>query len=246
MSASLTPRERLVRTALGGLLVLIAFTVGLTGHAAVEPLVLAWAALILAVVAVTTAVAGTSGPLGRAGLAADWSLALFAGRLFVGWEFLYAGWLKATGGWYTHAAGTAEVKGVLAGAVAQSHASAQNPFPAVPHWFAWTATNVFTDQAQAIGYLLATGEVLVGACLILGLCTRPAAFFGVTMNSLFMFAGALGAGLNPEMVIPGLLILAGPTEAIHALSVDRQALPWLRALGRRRFGAGFGGHAPAH
>lgn len=246
MSNPLTLRERLVRVVLGAFFVLVAFAVGLTGHASTEPTVLAWGALVLAVAAFGSAVIGGCRPLTRVGLDADWSLALLAGRLFVGWEFLYAGWLKATGGWYTHAAGTAEVRGVLNGAITQSHATAQDPFPAVPHWFAWLAANVLADHAQLIGYLVVTAEVLVGTCLIIGLGTRLAALFAVSLNTLFMFAGALGGGLNPEMVIPGLIVLLDPARAIHGLSIDRHVLPWLGALRRRSRISGLRGHATAH
>jgi thiosulfate dehydrogenase [quinone] large subunit len=228
MKATLTIRERIVRVALGLAAFGIAINVGLTGHGSTEPIVLAWGALAVSVFALMTAAMGSSGALARVGLDDDWSLEYLAARLFVGWEFLYAGWEKATNGWYTHSAGTAEVKGILTGAMAQSHATAQNPFPAVSHWFGWTADNVLVQNAHLISYLVVTGELLVGIGLILGLFLKASAFFGVTLNVLFMSAGALGAGLNPEMVIPGMIVLLGVAPAVYALSVDRYLLPWLR------------------
>ena len=248
MNSSLTQRERIIRVVFGVLLAGVALNVGLTGHGSLEPIVLAWGALALAIAALATGAAGTAGPLTRVGLATDWSLEYVAARFFVGWEFLYAGWLKATNGWYTNAAGTAEVKGILAGAIAQSTATAQDPFPPVPHWFAWAADNVFMPHAQLIGYLVVTGELLVGIGLILGFLTRIAAILGVTLNALFMFAGALGAGLNPEMIIPGVLIAVGVSPAVYALSVDSYLLPRLRTH-VPRIGAPQGDpgtHIPAH
>ena len=228
MTGVLTTRERIVRVLLALFAFGVAINVGLTGHGSMEPIVLAWGALLISVYAIMTAVWGSAGDTARVGLDADWSLEYLAARLFVGWEFLYAGWLKATNGWYTQHAGAAEVKGILAGAVAQSHATAQNPFPPVSHWFGWAADNMLMQHAELISYLVVTGEVLVGIGLILGLFTKVSAFFGITLNTLFMSAGALGAGLNPEMVIPGMIVLLGVAPAVYALSVDRYLLPWLR------------------
>ena len=227
MANTLTSQERGVRVALGVFLGFVAVNVGLFGHNT-EATLVAWGAAVIAVAAIASAVTGTAGPLAAVGLDADWSLATLAARLYVGWEFLYAGWLKATNGWYTSSAGTAEVKGILAGAVAQSHASAQTPFPAVPHWFAWLADNAFASHAELISYLVVTGELAVGIGLILGLFVRLSAFFGVVLNSLFMYAGALGAGLNPEMIVLGMVVLMGPADAVYAASADRYLVPRLR------------------
>jgi thiosulfate dehydrogenase [quinone] large subunit len=229
MTAPLTHMERGVRGALGLFLAFVAYNVGMTSGGT-EPVVLAWGAAILAVVAIVTAIAGAAGPLGRIGLDANWSVAYLAARLYVGWEFLHAGWLKATSGWYTQHAGLLEVKGTLLGAIAGSHASAKDPFPAVAHWYAYLAQHVFIPHAELVSYLVVTGELLVGIGLILGLFLRLSAFFGITLNSLFMFAGALGAGLNPEMVILGFVVLTGGAAAVYAASADRFALPALRSM----------------
>ena len=245
MAASLTYRERVFRGALGFFLAFVAYNVDPFGHGSAEPTGLAWGAAILAAIAITTAVAGRNGPLGaRVGLDADWSLGYLAARLFVGWEFLYAGYEKATGGWFTHAAGAAEVKGILQGAIAQSHATAQNPYPPVSHWFGWTADNVFLSHAHLISYLVVTAEMAVGIGLILGLFLRLSAFFGVTLNALFMSAGALGAGLNPEMIIPGVLVMVGVSTAVYAASADRYLLPALRGQIPRL--PAIGRHATVH
>lgn len=244
MRRSISYRERALRGALGVFLAFVAANVGLTGHGSAEPTVLAWGAAVLAAVALVTAIAGSSGPLARVNLDADWSVAYLAARLFVGWEFLYAGWEKATHGWYSNAAGTAEVKGLLGGAIAQSHASAQNPFPPVAHWFAWAADNVFIPHAQLVGYLVVTGELLVGIGLVLGLFLRLSAFFGVAMSALFMWAGALGAGINPEMIIPGILLVVGIAPGVFAATADRYVLPRIR--GARMRPPTTTRHAPAH
>jgi thiosulfate dehydrogenase [quinone] large subunit len=226
MNGSLTARERGVRGVLGVFLAFVAFHVGL-GSAGTEPAVLAWGALALAVVALATAVTGSASRLSRVGLDEDWSIAYLAARLYVGWEFLYAGWDKATNSWFS-GGGAGAVKGTLAGAIAQSHASAADPHPAVANWFGSVSQHVLLPHAELISYLVVTGEICVGIGLITGLFLRLSAVFGVALNSMFMFAGALGAGLNPEMVLLGMGIVLASAPGVYALSIDRYLLPRLR------------------
>ncbi|MEO9175668.1 MAG: DoxX family membrane protein, partial [Gaiellales bacterium] len=129
--------------------------------------------------------------------------------------------------WYS-GGGAGEVKGTLTGAVAQSHTTAANPYPAVSDWFGSTA-NWLAPHSELLSYLVVTGEICVGIGLIVGLFLRLSAFFGIALNSLFMFAGALGAGLNPEMVLLGMGVLLASAPGVYALSVDRYLLPRLRA-----------------
>jgi thiosulfate dehydrogenase (quinone) large subunit len=226
MNGSLNVRERAFRGVLGVFLVFVAYHVGL-GSAGTENRALAWGALAVAAVALVTAALGTAGRLSRVGLDTNWSLGFLAARLYVGWEFLYAGWDKATNSWFS-GGGTDAVKGTLAGAVANSHATAANPHPAVSNWFGSVAQHVLMPHAELMSYLVVTGEICVGIGLITGLFLRLSAGFGVAMNSLFMFAGALGAGLNPEMVLLGMGVLLTSAPGVYALSVDRFLLPRLR------------------
>lgn len=231
MTGSLTTRERLVRVALGLFLAFIAVHVGLTGPG-VEPTAVAWGALALAVCALTTAAIGTAGVLSRVGLHADWSMAFLAARLYVGWEFLYAGWDKASNSWFS-GAGETEVHGLLLGAVGQSHASAQNPNPGVAGWFASLADHVFLPHSELLSYLLVTAELCVGIGLILGLLLRASSFFAVALNSLFMFAGVLSAGLNPLMLLLGMGILLATAPGVRVMSVDGYLWHLLSGIRRR-------------
>lgn len=231
MSGSLARTERVFRFVLGVTLALVAATVGLTSHGT-EARVVAWGAFALAAVALITAGMGSAGRLARFGLNENWSLGYVAARLFVGWEFLYAGWDKATSNWY-HGAGSGEVNGFLTGAVGQSHASAASPFPGVSHWFSWTASNVFIPHSELLSYLVVTAELCVGIGLILGLFLRLSAFFGVTLNALFLLSGSLSAGLNPEMLILGMAVMLGVAPAVYALSLDRVFMHRLRGISMR-------------
>jgi thiosulfate dehydrogenase [quinone] large subunit len=225
MSGSLPVRERAFRGVLGVVLAFIAFHVGLTS-AGTEPKVFAWGALIVAVVSLATAALGTAGRLSRVGLDQSWSVGYLAARLYVGWEFLYAGMDKATNSWFS-GGGAGAVKGTLLGAVAGSHASAADPHPAVADWFGSVA-NTLAPHAELLSYLVVTGEICVGIGLITGLFLRLSAFFGIALNSLFLFAGALGAGLNPEMVLLGMGVLCASAPGVYALCADRVMLPRLR------------------
>jgi thiosulfate dehydrogenase [quinone] large subunit len=221
MTGQLSTRERAFRAVLGVCLAFVAYHVGL-GSSGTEPLWLAWGALVIAVVALATAAIGSARQLSRVGLNEDWSLGYLAARLYVGWEFLYAGWDKATNSWY-NGGGAGEVKGTLLGAVTSSHATAKNPYPPVADWFG-TAARHMAPHSELLSYLVVTGELCVGIGLITGLFLRLSAFFGVALNSLFMFSGSLGAGLNPEMVLLGMGVLLAPSSSVYALSIDRYLL----------------------
>jgi thiosulfate dehydrogenase [quinone] large subunit len=220
--------ERIVRLVLGLALIGIAINVGLTSPGT-EAKVVAWGALVLAVVAFASFNSGVARAYSRVGLDQNWSLLYLTARLFVGWEFLYAGWTKFEGNWYS-GAGAGEVKGFLGGAVAGSHPTAQNAFPPVSHWFGWTADNVFVSHSSLLSYVVVSTELFVGIGLILGLLLRLSALFGVTLNALFLLSGSLSAGLNPEMIILGMFILLGVSPAVYALSLDRFLLPRLHMI----------------
>ena len=227
MIDSLKIRDQAFRVGLGVLLAFVAISVGLASSAT-DARVVAWGALALAIVAFASFSPAVLNVLARVGLDQEWSLAYLAARLFVGWEFLHAGWEKASTNWY-HGAGGSEVHGFLGGAVAGSHGAAGS-FPAVSHWFAWTSSNVFIAHASPISYMVVTAELCIGIGLILGLFLRLSAFFAVLLNAMFLLAGSLSAGLNPEMVILGMVVLLGVAPAVYALSIDRYLLPRLHTI----------------
>jgi thiosulfate dehydrogenase [quinone] large subunit len=153
-------------------------------------------------------------------------------RLWVGYEFLTAGWEKITGDgsavWVGPKAGTA-ITGFLNGAVAKS----TGDHPAVLGWFADLTKNVFLPNAGILTYMVAYGEVLVGAALILGLFTRFAAFWGAFLNLMFMLAGS--TGVNPPMfTLEVFILLVGGTAGLVGL--DYFAMPILRSVTKRVFG----------
>jgi len=139
-------------------------------------------------------------------------------RIWLGYEWLHAAWGKwAEGGWVGKGAGGA-VKGFAQGAMAQT----AGEHPQVTGWYASFLEHVVVPNAALFSYLVIFGETLVGLALILGAFSGIAAFFGVFMNSSFLFAGSAGA--NPLMAIVGIvLVLAWRVGGWWGL--DRWLLP---------------------
>ncbi|MBC7460840.1 MAG: DoxX family protein [Thermoleophilia bacterium] len=111
----------------------------------------------------------------------------------------------------------------------------------MPDWFGDLASNVFLPNSEVMAYLIVFGEVAVGLGLIIGLFTRTAAFFGITMNLAFLLAGSTGGGISPLMVIAGMFVLTGAVAAVRVLSVDRIVQSQRSTHGGTRRGAV---HAP--
>lgn len=73
-----------------------------------------------------------------------------------------------------------------------------------------------------VGPLVAVGEAVIGAALILGASVGIFAFLGIVLNSSFIFAGS--AGVNPLFLIVGLLLLLAWRNAGY-YGLDRYLIP---------------------
>lgn len=152
-------------------------------------------------------------------------------RIWLGWSWFTSGWGKVTNpAWVGENAGTA-ITGYLQGALARSGGDA----PSVAGWYAWMIENMFLPNATLFSYMVAFGEVLVGAALILGLLVGLSAFFGGFMNATFLLAGTLST--NPVMfIVATWLVLAWRIAGYWGL--DYFVLPRLGApAGRQMEGA---------
>jgi thiosulfate dehydrogenase [quinone] large subunit len=147
-----------------------------------------------------------------------WAWAIL--RVYVGWEWLSAGWGKVNNVlWVGEKAGTA-VTGFLNGALNKTSGA----HPDVSGWYAWFIENVALPHASFFSHLVAYGEVLVGIALILGAFTGIAAFFGSFMNMNYLFSGTVS--INPLLLLIQLfLILAWKNAGWFGL--DRYLLPAL-------------------
>ena len=150
-------------------------------------------------------------------------------RIYVGWQWLTAGWGKLTGeepGWFGAQAGTG-ISGFVANAVKNS----TGPKATVQPVYAWFLQNAVAPYAAGWSYAITVGEILVGIGLILGLFTGVAAFFGGLMNVDYLFAGSLGTGAvnAPLFVLATGLVLAWRVAGY--IGLDRFALPMVGVPG---------------
>ncbi len=180
---------------------------------------------------------------GSSQTAAVWLVA----RLWLGWEWFQAGWGKVFGGnitwkfwdWgdsayaitgdanigWVRSSGDTGVGDSVAGFASGAIESAEGPHPDVAYSWYVNFLEWIRDTAHPVmGPLVAIGELLIGAALILGLFTGIAAALGAVLNFTFVFAGS--AGVNPAMILVAfLLVLAWRNAGWYGL--DRRVLPAL-------------------
>lgn len=139
-------------------------------------------------------------------------------RLYVGYEWLMAGWEKVINPAWTGDKAGAAVAGFLNGALTKT----SGLHPDVTGWYADFIRQFALPNAEVFSYLVAYGEFLIGVALIIGLFTGIAAFFGTFLNLNFLFAGTVST--NPILLLLQLfLILAWRVAGWYGL--DRKALP---------------------
>jgi len=148
--------------------------------------------------------------------------ALLLLRLYVGWAWFDAGLHKITGGFDA----TGFLKGAIAGPVADKATGA-----AVYPTYVAFLDNFALPNAKLINVLIPWGELLIGIGLILGTLTTAAAFFGLMLNFMFLFAGTVST--NPLLTVLGMLILVAGANA-GRFGLDRYVMPALRKLFNRK------------
>lgn len=141
-------------------------------------------------------------------------------RVYVGWEWLSAGWEKVQSPqWVGSGAGTA-LGGFIKGALGK----ATGAHPDVQGWYANFLQHAVLGNPALWSYVVTYGELLVGVALIVGALTGIAAFFGLFMNLNYLLAGTVST--NPILFVLSIgLILAWRTAGYMGL--DRYLLPWI-------------------
>ena len=157
-----------------------------------------------------------------------WSWIWVVVRLYLGYEWISAGYEKITNpAWVGPQAGTA-----LTGFVKNAISLATGAHPAVQSWNAYFLQHAILPGASVWSYVVAFGETLVGAGLVLGAFTGIAAYFGFFMNFNYLMAGSISS--NPYLLFLALfIILAWKTAGWWGL--DRWILvdlgtPWSPGL----------------
>ncbi|MFQ5723716.1 MAG: DoxX family membrane protein [Terriglobia bacterium] len=127
-------------------------------------------------------------------------------RLYLGFAFLLAGLPKLRGAedW------PARMAGAIEGALPRSY-----------DFYRSFLEGTVLPHKEVFAALVAWGEVLVGAALLLGLCTRGAALAGLVMNVNYLLMSGqhpLGPMNNAAFIFLELVVLLG--AAGRALGVD--------------------------
>jgi len=150
-------------------------------------------------------------------------------RLFVGFQWLEAGWHKVQDpAWVGADAGTA-ILGFWTNAVAIP----EEGRPSITYEWYRTFLQFLIDSGmeQFFSYAIAFGELFVGIGLLVGALVGIAAFFGALMNMSFLLAGS--ASTNPIMFTLAVgLMLAWKVAGYYGL--DRYLLPLLGTPWKQR------------
>jgi thiosulfate dehydrogenase [quinone] large subunit len=141
-------------------------------------------------------------------------------RIFLGFEWLVAGWEKFSGTGWTD--GGASLLGFWQSAV---KIPAQGRPPITFEWYRSFLQFLIDNHAQGwFAWLITLGEMAVGIGLLVGALTGLAAFFGSLMNMSFLLAGS--ASVNPIMFTFAIgLMLAWKVAGYYG--IDRYLLPRL-------------------
>jgi thiosulfate dehydrogenase [quinone] large subunit len=148
-------------------------------------------------------------------------------RLYVGWEWLYAGYEKMINPlWWGSEAGGA-VSGFVQGALQKTTGA----HPDVSMWYASFLQNMVLPHANGWSNMIALGELLVGVALIAGFLVGVAAFFGAFMNLNYLLAGTVS--INPTLFFLGILLVLAWRVAGY-IGFDYYVLPKLKLISNQR------------
>jgi len=141
-------------------------------------------------------------------------------RIYVGWEWLVAGWAKVTNpAWTGNGAGAA-----LDGFLKHALTKVEGAHPDVQGWYAIFLEQAVLPYSDLWSHVVAYGELLVGIGLILGALTGFAAFFGLFMNLNYLLAGTVST--NPILFTLSIGLILSWRVAGY-LGLDRWLIPLL-------------------
>jgi thiosulfate dehydrogenase [quinone] large subunit len=139
-------------------------------------------------------------------------------RLYVGYEWMKAGWHKITG------AKAFDAAGFLKGAIAKPVLESGTQDSVYPNFVAFLQ-HFALPNVKLFNAIVPWGELLVGVGLILGALTTTAVFFGMFMNFAYMLAGTVSS--NPWLILLSIFIIAAGANA-GKFGADYYALPYIR------------------
>ena len=154
-------------------------------------------------------------------------------RLYVGFDFLEAGWHKFTDPAWMNGSGQGII-GFWQRAVAIPEAPAR-PLITFDWYRTFLQFLIDTNSASWFSYAIVFGELAVGLGLILGAFVGLAAAGGLLMNMAFLLAGTTST--NPILALFGVLLILAWKNAGY-VGLDRYLLPLIGTPWRQR-------HVPA-
>ena len=139
-------------------------------------------------------------------------------RIYVGYQWLTAGWAKIINpAWTGSSAGEA-----LSGFIKFTLTKTTGEHPDVSSWYSWFLTHAIGPNLEFWSYVISFGEVLVGIGLILGALTGITAMFGAFMNLNFLLAGAVS--INPILLVLSIGLMLSWRIA-GSIGLDHYLLP---------------------
>jgi thiosulfate dehydrogenase [quinone] large subunit len=141
-------------------------------------------------------------------------------RLYVGYDFIDAGWHKFNTPAWMDGSG-AGIIGFWTKAVAIPDAPAK-PLITFDWYRTFLQFLIDTHSAGWFSYVIVFGELAVGFGLIVGAFVGLAALGGVVLNMAFLLAGTTST--NPVLVILGILLILAWKNAGY-IGLDRYLLP---------------------
>jgi len=149
------------------------------------------------------------------------SVLWLAVRLYVGYDFLIAGWHKLTTPAWMDGSG-AGIAGYWNNALGTTASGA--PIITFDWYRGFLQFLMDTNSAGWFSYVIVFGELAVGVGLILGAFVGLAAAGGLLMNMAFLLAGTTST--NPVLVILGFLLILAWKNAGY-IGLDYFLLPLL-------------------
>jgi thiosulfate dehydrogenase [quinone] large subunit len=139
-------------------------------------------------------------------------------RLYVGYEWMLAGWHKIAGN------KAFDASGYLKGAIAKPVLETGTQDSLYPNFIAFLQ-HFALPNVKLFNAIVPWGELLVGVGLILGALTTTAVFFGMVMNFTYMLAGTVSS--NPWLILLSVFIIAAGANA-GKFGADYYVLPYIR------------------
>lgn len=137
-------------------------------------------------------------------------------RVLLGYQWMTAGWHKLVDGF--------DATGYLTNAVNNPVVDKATGALVYPTYTAFIE-NFALPQIKIINFAIPLGEFLVGVGLIVGGLTAVAAFFGLLMNFMFLFAGTIST--NPWLTLLGVIVITGGLNA-GKYGLDYYLMPLIR------------------